>query len=56
MEKYSKEKNVQYDLNSYCDNSSVFCNSNDALYMSNGEKNKINQQKIFRKYHIIEMF
>ena len=40
MEKYPKEKNVQYALNSYCDNSSAFCNSNDALYMSGGEKEK----------------
>ena len=38
MEKYPKEKNVQYALNSYCDNSSAYCNSNDALYMSGGEK------------------
>ena len=38
IEKYPKEKNVQYALNSYCDNSSAFCNSNDALYMSGGEK------------------
>ena len=40
MEKYPKEKNVQYALNSYCDNSSAFCNSNDALYMSGGEKDR----------------
>ena len=38
IEKYSKEKNVQFALNDYSDDSSSFCNSNNSLYMSGGER------------------
>ncbi len=38
IEKYSKEKNVQFALNNYSDDSSSFCNSNNSLYMSGGER------------------
>ena len=37
IEKYPKEKNIQYELNKY-DDSSAYCDSPDYLYISGGEK------------------
>jgi len=37
IEKYPKEKNVQYELNKF-DDSSAYCDSPDYLYISGGEK------------------
>ena len=51
MEKYPKEKNIQYSLSSYCDDTSSFCNSNNALYMSGGERNNKPTKDFWRISH-----